>query len=176
MDPEFIFLYYFRPRLFLAGYDGVRQAPEEEPRLCATGNHKAGRRLELLPHRETYGPQPRNGEVQGEQATREVRPRPLHQRELQRARLLDGAPDDYSGRLLERRSGRGSGRMARPGPVPPDHGEVRGYRQVRLPLRHPVPVQEEIPGDDLCPEAEGADTGLRIHRTLLDKVPPVPVR
>src|SRR5438552_2877164 len=145
MDPEFIFLYYFRPRLFLAGYDGVRQAPEEEPRLCATGNHKAGRRLELLPHRETYGPQPRNGEVQGEQATREVRPRPLHQRELQRARLLDGAPDDYSGRLLERRSGCGSGGWLRRGQELLSLGKGRGTAQDRRLYGIPDRVQEQLP-------------------------------
>src|SRR2546426_3205830 len=168
--------FYLQPRLFLADNVGVREAPEEEPRLCPTRNHKAGRRLELLPHRQTYGTQPRNREVQGEQATREVRPRPLHQCQLQRARLLDGALDNHSGRLLERRSGTGSGRMARQGPVPPDHGEVRGYGQVCLPLRHPLQVQEEIPGDDFCLKAEGADRGLRIYRTLLDKVPAVPVR
>src|SRR3989442_15559529 len=37
--------FYLQPRLFLAENVGVREAPEEEPRLCATGNHKAGRRL-----------------------------------------------------------------------------------------------------------------------------------
>src|SRR2546428_7339817 len=39
--------FYLRPRLFHADNVGVREAPEEEPRLCATGNHKAGRRLVL---------------------------------------------------------------------------------------------------------------------------------
>src|SRR3989475_2965596 len=168
--------FYLRPRLFLADNVGVREAPEEEPRLCATRNHKAGRRLELLPHRQTYGPQSRNREVQGEQATCEVRTRPLHQRQLQRARLLDGALDNHSRRLLERRSGSGSWRMARPGPVSPDHGEVRGYGQVCLPIRHPLPVQEEIPGDHLCLKAEGANRGLRIDRSVLDQRAPVPLR